>query len=112
MTNKQFSLDLPTNEQALRAVSAAEAVSLRLADLLDERAAELRHSEFMEDAAVELRRLYRVNLDLMTALSGAARAFEKARIWGGMEWVYNILHPMHYKPALEETRAAIKRASV
>lgn len=44
------------------------------------------------------------------AASDAAHAMEGARVWSGMQWHYNPLHPIHYKPALEKLRAAIDAA--
>ena len=38
----------------------------------------------------------------------AAHQLEKARIWGGMEWTYNQLHPMHYRSALERLRDVLR----
>ena len=33
---------------------------------------------------------------------------EKARIWNGMDWAYNPLHPIIYLPVLEKLRKALK----
>jgi hypothetical protein len=43
-----------------------------------------------------------------TAAEYAAHQLEKARIWGGMEWHYNPLHPMHYRSALERLRDVLR----
>lgn len=34
----------------------------------------------------------------------ASYTLNKARIWGGMGWTYNPLHPVHYAPMLERLR--------
>ena len=44
---------------------------------------------------------------LRAALVDAEHALTKARIWGGMEWHDNPLHPMFYVPALEKLQAAL-----
>lgn len=41
-------------------------------------------------------------------IEDAAHQLEKARIWAGMEWHYNPLHPMHYLPALKRLRDALR----
>lgn len=38
----------------------------------------------------------------------AAHQLEKARVWGGTEWHYNPLHPLHYLSALERLRDALR----
>ena len=55
----------------------------------------------MHEAADEIERL-------RAALVEAEHAMTKARVWGGMAWHYNPLHPMHYVPALEAIRAALQ----
>jgi len=45
---------------------------------------------------------------LREAAEYAAHQLEKARIWGGMDWHYNPLHPMNYRPALERLRDAVR----
>jgi uncharacterized membrane protein len=47
---------------------------------------------------------------LLEALKDIAYQLEKARIWGGMDWHYNPLHPIHYLPARDKARAAIAAA--
>ena len=47
---------------------------------------------------------------LRATMEGATYQLSKARIWGGMEWHYNPLHPMHYKPALDRLREVLDRA--
>lgn len=37
----------------------------------------------------------------------AAHTMEKARIWGGMDWHYNPLHPIHYTPMLKRLNEAL-----
>lgn len=38
----------------------------------------------------------------------AAHQLECARIWNGMDWHYNPLHPLMYRPALERLRDALE----
>ena len=57
----------------------------------------------------ELLRLEAANAELLDALVDVSYTLEKARIWGGMEWKYNPLHPVHYLPARDKVRAAIKK---
>lgn len=45
---------------------------------------------------------------LRSAAEYAAHNLEGARIWGGMEWHYNPLHPLHYRSALERLRDALR----
>ena len=47
--------------------------------------------------------------ELLDALVDVSYTLEKARIWGGMEWKYNPLHPVHYLPARDKARAAIAK---
>jgi uncharacterized membrane protein len=47
---------------------------------------------------------------LLEALKDIAYQLEKSRIWGGMDWHYNPLHPIHYLPARDKARAAIAAA--
>ena len=35
-------------------------------------------------------------------LADAKHTLQKARIWNGTGWHYNPLHPLHYKPLLDE----------
>ena len=49
------------------------------------------------------------NEELMESLVDVSYSLEKARIWGGMEWKYNQLHPVHYLPARDKARAAIAK---
>ncbi len=46
---------------------------------------------------------------LREALVNLAHSCEKSRIWGGMEWVYHPVHPIHYLPALEQARAVLQK---
>lgn len=62
-------------------------------------------------AAAELRRLHELNQELVEALSDVAYTLDSARIWGGMEWTYNPLHPFKYLPARDKARAALAKAS-
>lgn len=43
-----------------------------------------------------------------TAAVYAVHQLEKARIWGGMGWQYNPLHPLHYRSALERLRDVLE----
>jgi len=45
---------------------------------------------------------------LREAAEYAAHQMEKARIWGGMKWYYNPLHPMNYRSALERLRDVLR----
>lgn len=38
----------------------------------------------------------------------AAHQLEQARIWNGMDWHYNPLHPLHYRSALERLRDVLR----
>lgn len=49
------------------------------------------------------------NAELLAVLGDIWYALEKARIWGGMEWKYNPLNPVHYLPARDKARAAIAK---
>ena len=60
-------------------------------------------------AAAELLRLEAANAELLAVLGDVWYALEKARIWGGMEWKYNPLHPVHYLPARDKACAAIAK---
>jgi DNA repair exonuclease SbcCD ATPase subunit len=103
----------------------------RLADRLDLYATGDKHQKDIEDAAAELRRLdaelerksdaiqrlwaerdsLRASMaQLLKALKDIAYQLEKSRIWGGMDWHYNPLHPSHYLPARDKARAAIAAA--
>ena len=42
------------------------------------------------------------------AASFAAHQLEKARIWGGTEWTYGPLHPLHYRSALERLHDVLR----
>ena len=78
----------------------------------------LRHAEWLElslaigaqEAAAELRRLHEENKALLSVLSDVAYGLESARIWGGMDWSYNPLHPFKYLPLRDKARAAISKA--
>ena len=60
-------------------------------------------------AGDELLRLEAANAELLAVLGDVWYALEKARIWGGMDWHYNPLHPVHYLPARDKARAAIAK---
>jgi len=61
--------------------------------------------------AAELRRLHEENKALLSVLSDVAYGLESARIWGGMDWSYNPLHPFKYLPLRDKARAAIAKAT-
>ena len=83
---------------------------LRLADIVGEqRFAERTGNNYGKEAAAELRRLHALNAELLEALSDIAHGLESARIWGGMEWTYNPLHPVKYLPLRDKARAAIAK---
>ena len=54
--------------------------------------------------------LQKANQELLEALSDIAYGLESARIWGGMNWAYNPLHPHKYLPLRDKARAAIAKA--
>ena len=85
--------------------------ALRLADRLDLYATGDAHQQDIEQAAAELRRLHEENKALLSVLSDVAYGLESARIWGGMEWAYNPLHPFKYLPLRDKARAAIAKAT-
>lgn len=60
-----------------------------------------RWREMYLEAAAEIERLRK-------AAEHAAHQLEKARIWGGTEWHYNPLHPLHYRSALERLRDVLR----
>ena len=84
---------------------------LRLADRLDLYATGDAHQQDIEQAAAELRRLHEENKALLSVLSDVAYGLESARIWGGMDWTYNPLHPYKYLPLRDKARAAIAKAT-
>jgi hypothetical protein len=63
-----------------------------------------------EAAADEIAKLRADVALLRTAMEDAFYQMSKARIWGGMDWHYNQLHPMHYRPAMERLRQVLDRA--
>ena len=85
--------------------------ALRLADRLDLYATGDAHQQDIEQAAAELRRLHEENKALLSVLSDVAYGLESARIWGGMDWTYNPLHPYKYLPLRDKARAAIAKAT-
>lgn len=62
-------------------------------------------------ASFELRRLHELNQELVEALKDVVYTLESARIWGGMEWTYNPLHPFKYLPARDKARSVLAKAS-
>ena len=47
------------------------------------------------------RRLRERVTHLEQLVTDATYTLSKERIWGGMDWTYNPLHPIHYKPMRE-----------
>lgn len=45
---------------------------------------------------------------LREALTDIKYGLEGARIWGGMEWAYNPLHPFKYLPLIAKAEAALE----
>ena len=62
------------------------------------------------EAADRLERLDDLNLEMRQALIDISYILEKSRIWGGMGWHYNELHPMHVTKARDIAIAAIAKA--
>ena len=60
----------------------------------EDRAVLLASADTIEAQAERIRVLERLVID-------AAYTLEKARIWNGMGWTYNPLHPIHYAPMRE-----------
>ena len=60
-------------------------------------------------AETRIKELEAANAELLTALVDVSYTLEKARIWGGMDWHYNPLHPVHYLPARDKARAVIEK---
>jgi hypothetical protein len=54
--------------------------------------------------------LRRVNAELFETLNDIVYGLEKSRIWGGMDWTYNPIHPVNYLPLRDKARAAIAKA--
>jgi hypothetical protein len=55
--------------------------------------------------------LLRVNAELVEALNDIAYRLEQSRIWGGMDWTYNPIHPVNYLPLRDKARAALAKAT-
>jgi hypothetical protein len=55
--------------------------------------------------------LLRVNAQLFEALNDIVYGLEKSRIWGGMDWTYNPIHPVNYLPLRDKARAALAKAT-
>jgi hypothetical protein len=51
------------------------------------------------------RRLRERVAHLEQLITDATYTLSKARIWGGMDWHYNPLHPIHYKPMRDRLAA-------
>jgi len=52
--------------------------------------------------------LEKENAKMREALNIVVYAMEQGRAWGGSNWKYSSLHPVHYVPVLEKARAAMK----
>ena len=78
------------------AVSAADNAALKTM-LADARAADIHscHDDCTRDGCVNGRLRERIEA-LERLVIDAAYALDKARIWSGMGWTYNPLHPVHY----------------
>jgi hypothetical protein len=50
------------------------------------------------ECAAEIERLQARVAHLEQLVTDATYTLSKARMWGGMEWTYNPLHPMYYAP--------------
>ena len=86
--------------------------AMRLADELCEPMPDYATPTRLEAAAAaELRRLHELNQAMLEALIDIKYGLEGARIWGGMEWTYNPLHPFKYLPLVEKASAAIAKAT-
>jgi hypothetical protein len=55
--------------------------------------------------------LLRVNAELVEALNDIAYRLEQSRIWGGMDWSYQPMHPVNYLPLRDKARAALAKAT-
>jgi hypothetical protein len=55
--------------------------------------------------------LLRVNAELFETLNDIVYGLEKSRIWGGMDWTYNPMHPVNYLPLRDKARAALAKAT-
>jgi hypothetical protein len=51
------------------------------------------------------RRLRERVAHLEQLITDATYTLSKARMWGGMDWTYNPLHPIHYKPMRDQLAA-------
>lgn len=47
--------------------------------------------------------------ELLTMISEAAYTLEKSRIWGGMEWKYHSLPPVHYLLLRDKLRTTFEK---
>ena len=94
----------------------ADADAAEIADLRKELAAEREHMAELEALArheADCAEAYKAEAAMLRAtMTEATYALSKARIWGGMDWHYNPLHPMHYKPALDKMREVLDGPNV
>jgi hypothetical protein len=58
-----------------------------------------------KEAANEIDRLQARVAHLEQLITDATYTLSKARMWGGMEWTYNPLHPMYYAPMRDRLAA-------
>jgi hypothetical protein len=84
--------------------------ALELADILMHLpAADAAGHAYHSMAQIELRRLHEANQAMLEALKDIKHGLEGSRIWGGMEWTYNPLHPFKYLPLVEKASAGIAK---
>lgn len=81
----------------------ARAVAQRLREIYDHIGPIARR-----EAADTIDSLCAENERLRGALSDVAYGLEGSRIWGGMDWTYNPLHPFKYLPLRDKARAALE----
>lgn len=82
----------------------------KLAEDAAKNGASIYHEFYAAANPAAILKLLAINAELVEALSDVSYALEKARIWGGMDWTYNPLHPLHYLPARDKARAALAKA--
>ena len=108
----EFHNALFCNEAYTRAViSERDALRVENERLKDEAITWKVCYERMSDAAQDLDTMFNSmkaeNERLRKVLVDIKYGLEGARIWGGMEWTYNPLHPFKYLHLLEAARAAL-----
>ena len=94
-------------------VQGVPAVEYRRADIVDAALAEQQTQIDALQQRVHLCAGYDAmeaeNGRLRNALIFVSHKLEGGRIWNGMGWTYNPLHPIHYKPALARIDAALAK---